>query len=109
MGMVIKRFGIWRVDLNPAKGSEQAGSRPVLVVSPDSMNGNLRTVIIAPMTTRLRSWPTRVSISHGGKSGEVALDQIRAIDKVRLGGSMGILNARYHDEVLSVLAEIFAK
>ena len=107
--MVIKRFSVWRVNLNPARGSEQAGSRPVLVVSPDLMNEKLRTVIVAPMTTRLRGWPTRIPVSHDGKAGEVALDQLGTIDKSRLGSSMGDLDSTCHDGVLSVLAEIFAK
>ena len=107
--MIIKRFSVWRVNLNSSQGSEQAGSRPVLVVSPDPMNDKLKTVIVAPMTTRLRGWPTRVPVNHDRKMGEVALDQLRTIDKSRLGRSMGDLRAAYHEPVLSVLAEIFAE
>lgn len=109
MGMAIERFSVWQVDLNPTKGSEQAGSRPVLVVSPDPMNDKLRTVIVAPMTTRLRGWPTRVPIRHERKKGEVAPDQLGAIDKTRLTLAMGDLNSTYHNQVLSVLADIFAE
>ena len=72
--MVIQRFSVWRVNLNPTQGSEQAGSTPALVVSPDPMNEKLKTVIIAPMTTRLRGWPSRVLINHDNNTGEVALD-----------------------------------
>lgn len=107
--MVIKRFSVWNVNLNPTKGSEQAGLRPVLVVSPDQMNHQLKTVIVAPMTTRLRGWPTRVPISHENKRGEVALDQLGTIDKVRLGRAMGDLDSTHHGQVLSVLADIFAE
>ena len=85
----ISRFSIWGVDLDPTKGSEQAGYRPVLIISPNVMNNHLRTVIVAPMTTTVRGWPTRVQVTHDGKTGEVALDQIRSIDKKRLGKSMG--------------------
>ena len=107
--MMVRRFSVWRVNLNPSQGSEQAGSRPVLVVSPDPMNDKLKTVIIAPMTTRLRGWPTRVLVNHDSKMGEVALDQLRTIDQSRLGRSMGDLSAAYHEPVLSTLAEIFAE
>lgn len=106
---MIKRFSVWRVNLDPTKGSEQAGSRPVLVVSPDSMNKHLKTVIVAPMTTRLRGWPTRIAVSHGEKTGEIALDQIRSVEKTRLGSSFGTLDASYHRQILSVLEEIFAE
>jgi mRNA interferase MazF len=105
----MERFTVWGVDLNPATGSEQSGYRPVLVVSPDEMNNNLNTVIVAPMTTRLRQWPSRVKIRHANKAGEVALDQLRTLDQVRLVRPMGRLNARYHRQVLAVLGEMFAE
>jgi len=105
----VSRFSVWRVDLNPTQGSEQAGQRPVLVVSPDEMNTNLNTVIVAPLTTRLRRWPTRVRVDHEARSGEVALDQLRAIDKSRLGRSLGTLDPIHHAPVLSVLAAMFAE
>jgi mRNA interferase MazF len=103
------RFSVWGVDLNPASGSEQAGFRPVLVVSPDEMNSNLNTVIVAPMTTRLRGWPSRVKVRHESKTGEVALDQLRTVDQARLARPMGQLHGRYHPRVLAVLADIFAE
>lgn len=103
-----ERFTVWGVDLNPASGSEQSGYRPVLVISPDEMNRNLNTVIVAPMTTRLRHWPSRVKIKHRNKTGEVALDQLRTLDQARLARPMGHLNERYQSQVLEVLAEIFA-
>ena len=110
MAMVaIKRFSVWGVDLDPTKGSEQSGFRPVLVISPDVMNNHLNTVIVAPMTTSLRSWPTRVQIEHQAKTGEVALDQIRTIDKVSLKKNMGLLEARFHRNIYRTLAEIFSK
>ena len=105
----IPRFSVWRVDLNPTRGSEQAGQRPVLVVSPDEMNANLDTVIVAPLTTRLRGWPTRVRVEHDAKIGEVALDQLRAIDKSRLGRGLGRLCTAHRAPVLNVLAAMFAE
>ncbi|MEJ2416264.1 MAG: type II toxin-antitoxin system PemK/MazF family toxin [Exilibacterium sp.] len=106
---MVARFDVFLVDLNPTKGSEQAGTRPVLVVSPDDMNRWLKTVIVAPMTTKLRGWPTRILIEHGGKEGEVALDQLRTIDKSRLGRNFGTLDPQYHDAILDKLSEIFSK
>ena len=106
---MIKRFSVWSVNLNPAQGSEQAGTRAVLVISPDPMNDKLRTVIVAPMTTRLRGWPTRVRINHDGKIGEAALDQLRTIDKARLSHFMGDLQPNYHDQVFATLAEMFGQ
>ena len=106
---MVKRFSVWSVNLNPTQGSEQAGTRPVLVISPDPMNDKLKTVIVAPMTTRLRGWPTRVRINHEGKTGEVALDQLRTIDKTRLSHSMGDLQPTYHDQVFTTLAEMFGQ
>ena len=103
------RFSIWCVNLNPVQGSEQAGYRPVLIISPDVMNDRLRTVIVAPMTTAIRGWPTRVQVAHGDKIGEVALDQIRTVDKTRLSKSMGTLDKQYHRQVLDTLADIFAE
>jgi mRNA interferase MazF len=103
------RFSVWGVDLNPASGSEQAGFRPVLVVSPDEMNSNLNTVIVAPMTTRLRGWPSRVKVRHESKTGEVALDQLRTVDQARLARPVGQLHGRYHPRVLAALAYIFAE
>lgn len=103
-----KRFSVWMVNLNPTKGSEQAGCRPVLVISPTEMNQHLNTVLVAPMTTALRGWPTRITVHHENKQGEVALDQIRTLDKVRLQSSMGLLAKKFHRPVLAALAELFA-
>ncbi len=108
VGAEVNRFSIWQVNLSPTRGSEQAGFRPALVVSPDEMNRHLNTVIVAPMTTRIRAWPTRVAIQHAGKSGEVALDQLRTIDKARLSEAMGALNEGHRTRVLEILQEMFA-
>ena len=104
-----KRFSVWGVSLDPTQGSEQGGYRPVLIISPDKMNNKLKTVIVAPMTTKIRGWPTRVAIHHSKKDGEVALDQLRTLDKTRLQKDMGTLDQKYHSPVLDVLSEIFSE
>jgi len=106
--MVMKRFDIYLINLDPVVGAETAKTRPCLIVSPDEANTALHTVIIAPMTTVRRRWPTRVGVSFQGKVGEVALDQIRAVDKARLIKRLGKLDSRTADVVLDTLAEMFA-
>lgn len=91
--MVMKRFEVHLVRLDPATGAETAKTRPCLIISPDEANEVLATVIIAPMTTVCRRWPTRVSVTFQGKKGEVALDQMRAVDKSRLVKRLGKLEA----------------
>ena len=106
--MVIERFQIFLVSLDPATGAETAKTRPCVVVSPDELNRAVSTVIIAPMTTVQRGWPTRVSVTFQGKTGEIALDQIRAVDKVRLVKRLGKLDAATAEAVLDTLGEMFA-
>jgi len=84
MAVVIERFAIFLVKLDPTTGAETAKTRPCVIVSPDELNRALATVIVAPMTTVRRGWPTRVWVEFQGKTGEIALDQIRAVDKTRL-------------------------
>ena len=108
MEMVIGRFDIFLVRLDPATGAETAKTRPCVVVSPDELNRSVSTVIIAPMTSVRRGWPTRVEISFQGKAGEIALDQIRAVDKIRLVKRLGHLDAETADAVLDTLGELFA-
>ena len=108
MGVVVKRFDIFLVNLDPTIGSEIRKARPCLVISPDEMNRFIATVIVAPMTTKGRDYPTRVACTFKGKHGQVVLDQIRTIDKVRLVKKLGRIDKQAQDEVLSVLAEMFA-
>ena len=103
--MVIERFQIFLVSLDPATGAETAKSRPCVVVSPDELNRAVSTVIIAPMTTVQRGWPTRVAVTFQGKTGEIALDQIRAVDKVRLVKRLGKLDAATAEAVLDTRAK----
>lgn len=106
--MVVERFDVFLVRLDPVAGAETAKTRPCVVVSPDELNRAIATVIIAPMTVVARGWPTRVGISFQGKTGEIALDQIRAVDKSRLVKRLGRLNAGTADAVLDTLGEMFA-
>ena len=108
MGVVAKRFDVFLVNLAPTIGSEIRKARPCLVISPDEMNRFIATVIIAPMTTKGHNYPTRVACAFKGKHGQVVLDQIRTIDKVRLVKKLGRIDKQTQDEVLSVLAEMFA-
>ena len=80
---------IWKVKLYPVKGSEQDGVRPCVIISPNSMNKALKTVIVAPLTTSLKDWPTRVNISFGEFSGQACLEHIRSVSKERLSERLG--------------------
>jgi mRNA interferase MazF len=108
MEMVIERFSIFLVSLDPTAGVETSKTRPCVVVSPDELNRAVATVIIAPMTTVCRGWPTRIEIVFQGKTGEIALDQIRAVDKVRLIKRLGKLDSKTATAVLDTLGELFA-
>jgi mRNA interferase MazF len=107
--MVVKRFDVCLVNLDPTIGHEICKSRPCLVISPDEMNRYISTVIVAPMTTKGREYPTRVSCSFQGKAGQVVLDQIRTVDKARLVQKLGKIDKITQEEVLTILAEMFAK
>ena len=110
MGLVSepRRFDVFLVNLDPTLGSEIRKTRPAAVVSPDDMNRHLRTVVVAPMMTARRPWPTRVAVDFAGKQGDVALDQIRTIDKVRLGRCLGRLADAEAGQILDVLRRMFA-
>lgn len=107
--MVVGRFDVWLVALDPALGSEIQKTRPCLVISPDEMNDYIATVIVAPMTTKGRPYPTRIACSFQGKKGQIVLDQIRTIDKVRLVKRLGRIPEKAQDEVVDVLQELFGK
>jgi len=107
--MVAKRFEVYLVNLDPTIGSEIQTTRPCLIISPDEMNTHIATVIVAPMTTCGRHYPTRVSCNFEGKDGQIGLDLIRTVDKDRLIKKIGIINPILQKEVLSVLQEMFAE
>src|SRR5579871_2312342 len=106
MGMAINRFEIHLVNLDPTIGSEIKKTRPCAVISPDEINHHLRTVIIAPLTTAGRAYPSRVPCRFKGKDGQVVLDQIRTVDKSRLIQKLGKLNGATTAAVLDVLQEM---
>ncbi len=106
--MVARRFDVYIVNLDPTVGSEIRKSRPCVVISPDEMNRHIRTVIVAPMTTTGKAYPTRVTCSFKGKEGNIVLDQIRTVDKVRLVRRLGRIGKPAQTQTLSVLAEMFA-
>jgi len=105
--MGVSRFEVHLVKLDPTIGSEIRKTRPCLIVSPDEMNHHTRTAIIAPMTTKGQDYPTRIACRFKGKDGQVALDQIRAVDQVRLIKKLGRLDGKTSIQVLDVLRELF--
>ena len=107
--MVVKRFEVYLINLDPSIGSEIQKTRPCLVISPDEMNAHIATVIVAPMTTRGREYPTRVKCKFQGKAGQIVLDQIRTVDKVRLVKKLGRSNTATQKQVLTVLFEMLAE
>lgn len=107
--MVVERFDVFLINLDPTIGSEIRKSRPCLIISPDEMNKFIATVIVAPMTTKGRIYPSRVPCVFKGKSGQIVLDQIRTVDKVRLIKKLGSIDANVQEEVLLTLAEMFAQ
>lgn len=106
--MEVRRFEVFLVNLDPTLGSEIQKTRPAVIVSPDEMNRYLRTIIIAPMTTKGRSYPTRVSCEFSGKKGQIVLDQIRTIDKMRLVKKLGQIELKTQKLVSQFLVEMFS-
>lgn len=102
-----KRGQVWLVSLDPTMGSEIRKTRPCLVVSPVEMNRHLRTVIIVPMTRTERQYPTRLTITFQGKRGQVAADQLRAVDKQRLVLKLGSVPQKTSQAVCALLVEMF--
>ncbi|MFG6106744.1 type II toxin-antitoxin system PemK/MazF family toxin [Leptothoe sp. EHU-05/26/07-4] len=109
MGMVVNRFDVFLVNLDPTVGSEIQKTRPCVVISPDEMNRYIATVIIAPMTTRGKQYPTRVVCQFQGKNGQIVLDQIRTVDKNRLVEKLGRISEDEQKMLLAILAEMFAE
>jgi mRNA interferase MazF len=105
--MEIKQYEIFLVNLDPTMGSEMKKTRPCVVISPDEMNKYIQTVVIAPMTSSSKSYPTRVEVMHNNSKGWVVLDQIRTIDKRRIIKSLDFLTEKEILKIKSVLKEIF--
>ena len=107
--MEVKRFDVYLANLDPAIGREIRKSRPCLVISPDEMNRYISTVIVAPMTTNGRDYPTRVPCTFQWREGQIVLDQVRTVDKTRFTKRLGKMDSRTRSNVLSVLAELFSE
>jgi len=106
---MIERFEVFLVNLEPTVGHEIRKTRPCVVVSPDEMNQYVRTILVAPMTTKGQRYPTRVPCKFQGKRGQVVLDQIRAVDRARLVRRLGKLSDVQAKAVLAVLGAMFAE
>jgi mRNA interferase MazF len=106
--VAVNRFDVYLINLDPTVGSEIKKTRPCVMISPDEMNRYIRTVIVAPLTSASKSYPTRVTCTFKEKEGQIVLDQIRTIDKVRLVKRLGSLDSNTQLEVISVLQRIFA-
>lgn len=107
--MEVSRFDVFLVSLDPTVGHEVKKTRPCTIISPDEMNRHIGTVIIAPMTSKGRSYPTRVPCKFQGVGGQIVLDQIRTVDKARLTKKLGHLSSQESQRVLDVLVEMFQK
>lgn len=105
---MVKRFNVYLVNLDPLVNGKPRTSRPCVVVSPDEMNRYLKTVIVAPLTSRKQDLPTRVPINFKLKPGQIALEQIRVLDKSRLIKPLGKLGDNTRDEVVRILGEMFS-
>lgn len=106
---MVKRGDIWLVNLDPTVGSEIQKSRPCVVVSPAEINDALRTVIVAPMTSKGFAAPFRVPVTHAGTKGLIVLDQLRTVDKVRLAKKLGAVSAKTLSTTLAALQETFSE
>jgi mRNA interferase MazF len=125
MGMVTERFDVFLVMLDPTVGSEiqkrlapvgfpdakseTRETRPCLIISPDEMNSHLATIIVAPMTTSGKQYPSRIPVNFEGKDGFIALDHIRSVSKNRLVRQLGTITPAEQKAVLAALLEMFAE
>ena len=109
MAMVVNRFDVFLVNLDPTIGSEIKKTRPCLIISPNEINHYISTVIVTPMTTKGQLYPTRVTCQFQGKEGQIVLDQIRTINKTRLIKLLGQITTEEQKAVLDILAEMFAE
>ena len=102
------RFDILLISLDPSLGSEIRKIRPCLVVSPDEMNKYIKTIIVAPMTSKIKKYPTRIPVTFDGKNGSIVLDQLRTIDKCRIIKKLGVLDRDTTTVVLEILGKMFS-
>jgi len=105
---MVRRFEIYWINLDPTVGSEIKKLRPCVVISPDELNQNLNTIIVAPLTTTLRAYPSRLDLKFNGKRGQIVLDQIRTVDKSRLIEKAGSISVSSAKKIVDLLLEIFS-
>ncbi|NOX86931.1 MAG: type II toxin-antitoxin system PemK/MazF family toxin [Chlorobi bacterium] len=105
--MELTQYQIVLVNLDPTIGSEMKKTRPCVIISPDEMNKYLRTIVVAPMTTKSKKYPTRIEIRHDRKIGWVVIDQIRTIDKRRIVKVLGRLTRREINKVKAIMKETY--
>lgn len=104
----MKRFDVYLINLDPTVGKEIKKTRPCLIISPDEMNKHISTVIVAPMTSRIRNYPSRITCDFQGTKGQVVLDQIRTVDKVGLIKNLGKIDDQTQYEVIQILQDMFS-
>lgn len=107
--VIFNRFDVFLVCLDPTKGCEINKTRPCVIISPNELNRNVSTIIIAPMTTKGNAYPTRIPVKFKKKVGQIVLDQIRTVDKSRLVKKMGSITVLESEAVLKVLQQLFSK
>lgn len=103
----MKQFEVWTVELNPAKGAEINKTRPCLIISPNSMNKRLDTIIVAPLTHTIKNYPSRVDCNFKTQKGQIILDQVRAVDKLRLSKRLGRMDAETSNNACTLLEVMF--
>ncbi len=104
----MKRFDVYLINLDPTIGREIKKTRPCLIISPDEMNEYISTVIVAPMTSRIKDYPSRVTCTFQGTKGQIVLDQIRTVDKTRLIKKLDMIDDQSQYEVIQILQEMFS-
>jgi mRNA interferase MazF len=109
MGLVMEQYSVCLVNLEPTIGHEIKKTRPCVIISPDEMNQNISTIIIAPMTTKSHAYPTRIPLTFQGKKGWIVLDQIRTIDKRRIINKLGKISINKIAEVKNVINEMLVE
>ncbi len=107
--MDLVRFGVYWVDFDPTVGSEINKTRPAVIISPDEMNRNLKTVLVCPLISTLRNYPSRTKVTIKGRIGEIAVDQMRAIDQIKIKGKLAILTKEQSDKLVDKIVEIVQK
>jgi mRNA interferase MazF len=105
--MELNQYSIVLVNLDPTVGSEIKKTRPCVIISPNEMNKYLNTIVLAPMTTNLKKYPTRILVKHNGKKGMIAIDQIRTVDKTRIIRVLDSLKKSEINNCKGVIKETF--